>query len=57
MQRPILDLLRGYEVQVDLDIDVDAFSIYEEFKNYDELIGIYVFTPNRNYLLLYGSTT
>lgn len=44
MQRPILDLLRSYEVQVDLDVDVDAYAIYEEFKKYDELIGIYVFT-------------
>jgi len=32
-----------------LDIDIDAFSIYEEFKNYDDLIGIYVFTVNRKY--------
>jgi hypothetical protein len=50
--------------KVDLDVDVDALSIYDEFKRYDELIGIYVFTANRkyldesnlSYLLLYGSS-
>ncbi|CAD8103870.1 unnamed protein product [Paramecium sonneborni] len=56
-QRPVQDLLRNYEVQVELDRDVPPFNVYLEFKKYGDLIGIYVFQQNRNYLLLYSSSS
>ncbi|CAD8199803.1 unnamed protein product [Paramecium pentaurelia] len=56
-QRPVQELIRNYEVQVELDKDVAAFNVYQEFKKYGDLIGIYVFQLNRNYLLLYSSSS
>ncbi|CAD8188421.1 unnamed protein product [Paramecium pentaurelia] len=56
-QRPVLELIRNYQVQVELDKDVLAFNVYQEFKKYGDLIGIYVFQLNRNYLLLYSSSS
>ncbi|CAD8130892.1 unnamed protein product [Paramecium sonneborni] len=56
-QRPVQELLRNFEVQVEFDKDVLAFNVYQEFKKYGDLIGIYVFQQNRNYLLLYSSSS
>ncbi|CAD8130891.1 unnamed protein product [Paramecium sonneborni] len=53
-QLPVQELLRNFEVQVDKD--VLAFNENQEFKKYD-LIGIYVFQQNRNYLLLHSSSS
>ena len=30
--------------QVELDKDIPAYAMYEEFKKYGEVIGIYVFS-------------
>jgi hypothetical protein len=38
---------------VQLDTDVDAYIMYEEFKKFGELIGIYVFTLYKKYHLFY----
>ena len=42
-KRPLKELLRSYQVQVDLDRDLDPYGMVQEFKKYGELIGIYTF--------------
>lgn len=47
--RPVIELLRNYEINVELSAEVSAYFMYEEFKKYGEVIGIYVFNSATKY--------
>ena len=49
----ILDSLKNYQVRIELDKQINAFFIYEEFVKFGQIIGLYVIHQQSKYVLLY----